>query len=444
MNALVPIMLFGWVPFSVSLFLLFRTQVAILITIIGAWLFLPQAGFNLHGLPNFSKETSIAISLIIGRLISPAIDRKKLNVGDIFILVWCFCPVITSLANGLGVYDGLSQSFRHVVVWGIPYFIGRRYFDTCDSLKDIATALVLGGLLYVPLCFYEIRMSPQLSNIVYGFFPHSFLQHFRYDGWRPIVFMQHGLMVALWMTITAVVAFGLWTGKFNTAFLKSQLTKFIAFCLLLMTAVLCKSSGATLLLIAGLALCFLYKRSNSTNLILLFFMVIPLFLCGRISGVISTEFLVDTAQGVVNEKRVHSFEARLEQEDALMGRAHEHFLYGWGGYGRGNVSDDNGDSVKVLDALWLITFMTYGGLGLVSLYSGMLSAPYTILRKYKQLKEKNSPNNMMLPVLLSLVVIIFMIDQLMNGMVNPIYIFISGSLNGFIQNSVNGMGKNAS
>ena len=60
---------------------------------------------------------------------------------------------------------------------------------------------VLGGLIYVPLCLFEVRMSPQLHNMVYGFAQHSFGQTVRGGGWRPMVFMQHGLAVGLFMSV---------------------------------------------------------------------------------------------------------------------------------------------------------------------------------------------------------------------------------------------------
>ncbi|MBV5327317.1 MAG: hypothetical protein JZU65_06720, partial [Chlorobium sp.] len=83
--------------------------------------------------------------------------------------------------------------------WGVPFLAGRIYFKDESTIKDLHRGIIIGGLIYMVLCLYEIRMSPQLNNMLYGFFPHSWVQHLRYGGFRPIVFMQHGLMVALWM-----------------------------------------------------------------------------------------------------------------------------------------------------------------------------------------------------------------------------------------------------
>lgn len=55
--------------------------------------------------------------------------------------------------------------------------------------------LVIAGLIYTVPMLYEIRMSPQLHTIFYGYFPHSFGQQARGGGFRPVVFMGHGLLV---------------------------------------------------------------------------------------------------------------------------------------------------------------------------------------------------------------------------------------------------------
>ena len=42
----------------------------------------------------------------------------------------------------------------------------------------------------------EVRLSPQINTWIYGFFQHDFIQMMRYGGFRPIVFLPHGLWVA--------------------------------------------------------------------------------------------------------------------------------------------------------------------------------------------------------------------------------------------------------
>ena len=57
---------------------------------------------------------------------------------DIPVVVWCLVPMASSLTNGLGAYDGASFILQRVLMWGVPYFIGRLYFNDPQSLRELA------------------------------------------------------------------------------------------------------------------------------------------------------------------------------------------------------------------------------------------------------------------------------------------------------------------
>ena len=83
-------------------------------------------------------------------------------------MIWCLCPIASSLSNELGLYDGLSMSLVQIVRWGLPYSIGRLYFGDQEGLRELTIGIVIGGLLCVLPCIYEFRMSPRLQVQVYG------------------------------------------------------------------------------------------------------------------------------------------------------------------------------------------------------------------------------------------------------------------------------------
>ena len=60
---------------------------------------------------------------------------------DLPMLVWCFSGIPTSLSNGLTLYDGLSDSLGQIVVWGLPYLLGRLYFSTLEDLRYFTVAM---------------------------------------------------------------------------------------------------------------------------------------------------------------------------------------------------------------------------------------------------------------------------------------------------------------
>ena len=84
--------------------------------------------------------------------------------------------------------------------WGLPYFIGRIYLGNFKWMRELAIAIFIGGLVYVPLCIYEMKFSPILHMQVYGFAQNSIAQQIRLGGWRPMVFLPHGIAVGLFMS----------------------------------------------------------------------------------------------------------------------------------------------------------------------------------------------------------------------------------------------------
>src|SRR5438034_470584 len=83
-------------------------------------------------------------------------------------------------------------------------------FSDLARFRDLGMGLVLGGLLYVPFCLWESKFFPNFHLRLYGFFPGDPNEALRAGGYRPVVFMSHGLMTSLWMVATALVAGWLW------------------------------------------------------------------------------------------------------------------------------------------------------------------------------------------------------------------------------------------
>ena len=425
-------MLFGRVPFTIFLFFRLPPHRAVLVSVIGGWLFLPMTGYDFSGLPSYSKSTAIALGLFLGGRISGQRRRASFQwkVYDTPLLLWCLCPIASSLSNQLGVYDGLSGIVNNTITWGIPYLAGRIYFNSLDKLHDFCLAIMIGGLLYLPLCLYEIRMSPQLSNIFYGFFPHSFMQHIRYGGYRPIVFMQHGLMVALWMAVTTTVAFWFWRSK-EIRHIKAIPFSF-AIVALIVTTILCKSAGAWTSLALGCGGYFFFRFFKSGQPIRLLLLLIPCYMLLRITGGVSGGTVEDMANRIFDADRTSSLAIRLVQEDLFIEKTLERPLLGGGIIGRVWPRDpETGETtVGMIDSLWLVIFSTRGIIGIFFMATMMLIGPWLVLRPHKK-EPFNNTFSRMGPILLSLIVILFLIDCLVNGMLNPIYILVSGALLGW-------------
>jgi hypothetical protein len=434
MTPLIPIMLFGWVPFTVILFFHLKPHQAVLISVIGGWLLLPMTGYNVPGIPPYTKYAAISLGLILGSSLSGARFHTdfKWKVYDLPIIVWCLSPIPTSLTNQLGLYDGLAGTYSQIMMWGAPYLAGRIYFRDHEALRDLGLGIVIGGMFYAFLSLYEIRMSPQLSNKIYGFFPHDWVQHVRYGGWRPVVFMRHGLMVALWMAASTTVAFWLWRSRAVERVMGIPI--WLVVMVLLITTVLCKSANGWSALAIGCGAYLVYSRFRGNLPLILLLFSIPFYIIFRISGHLPTDDLLFLAAKIFDVERTSSLAVRLLQEELFIKRAMESSLLGWGGYDRGwPVDPYTGRTlIDMVDALWIIILSSKGFLGLGSLLFAMLIGPWYVIRfttnEMNYLCKGKGGKADVFPTLFSVLVIIFLVDCLFNAMSNPIYIMCSGAV----------------
>ncbi len=105
-------------------------------------------------------------------------------------------------------YDAVHAIVQDTFDYVLPFIFGAAMFKDRRDLRILLQIIAGAGLVYSVLQLVEIRLSPQLHNWVYGFFQHSFAQTIRGGGFRPTVFMTHGLAVAMFnlVAIMAVAA----------------------------------------------------------------------------------------------------------------------------------------------------------------------------------------------------------------------------------------------
>jgi hypothetical protein len=439
-NLLVSIALFGWIPVVFYLFLSLPPRRAVSTSLLVGWLFLPVASYDLPGFFDYNKITATCLSVFLAAALLDK-DKRLWNFRptrfDLPMLVWCLCPLVTSLSNDLGVYDGLSAAIQQTILWGLPYIMGRAYFGDFKGLREFAIVLFIGGLIYVPLCLYEIRMSPQLHSTIYGFHQHDFAQTMRLGGWRPTVFLQHGLAVGLFMCMTALIGAWLWYRMPSRIFPGRSVGWLVV--LLLITSVLVKSWGALVLLALGLLVLFLSTVLGTRVLAVLLLLSFPLYIAARTVGGWSGDQLLALAQLSGSEERVESLLTRLRSEYYLMERAKLQPLLGWGAWGRSLVGDENnivktteGLLVKVIpDSFWIVTFGMYGLLGLASITIAILMPLLLLMRRFPA-SSWATPE--IAPVaVLAITLGLYMLDNLMNDMVNPLFILAAGGATGALR-----------
>lgn len=433
MTPMVPLVMFGWLPLALFLFSRFQKQPrhGVIIGYLFVWMFLPWHEYALPGPFNYNKHSAGAYGILLGTLIfQPGIFKNfRVSAWDLPIIVWCLVPFFTSISNGLGAYDGVSSVIGRLTMWGFPYVLGRIYFNSRPALEDLAIGFFLGALVYMPLCWYEIVMSPRLHRIVYGFHPHSFGQAKRAGGWRPVVFTQHGLMNSMFMVTGTLSAFTLvFSGRISARFPSQKTLFLLGLALLLITIPLLKSVGALFLMLLGIGALFFTLKTRSP-LALIILAGLPLLYAGlRATNTWDGQNLIDAAGRMADSERTGSLEYRINNETILVEHAWQRPLLGWGEWGRSFVRNEEGEIISVPDGLWILAFGRSGFIGLISLLLLFFIPPLLFLKKFPPSGWTTPESRAILA--LPLLLILFALDNLMNDMFNPLMVILAGAITG--------------
>ena len=423
MTALATLVLLGFVPAALLLFTLLRPAVAALVVLTAGSLFLPNTTFALPGPLDLGKPEAISFALFFGVLLFDAgrIATIRLCASDLLLLGALACGSASSIANDLGGYDAFAIFLTRFVKVAVPFLIGAIYFASHDGLRRVVWALFLSGLVYAPLCLYEVRMSPQLHAQVYGFAQHSFEQTMRGGGFRPMVFMSHGLELSLWMAAATVAGVVLWRSG------APRRVQGVPFAWLVgglaATTVLCKSTGAILLGLLAFVGTTAFARRWLGAALLLF---VPVYIGTRMfaDGALETLF-VDAAR-MVSEERALSLQFRFENETILLHKLRAFPWFGAGGWNFGNVFDpETGMLVPVVtDSMWIIVVAMNGSFGLITTV-GMLWLPaLRALAVHAGTAAHRVPERLAACLILTMLIL----DTMINAFLPPIYYALAGGL----------------
>jgi len=417
------IALIGAVPLTFALFALLPAQRAVVIGSIGAWLLLPPTGISLPGFPDYTKATAATIGILLGTLVfeSKRLLTFRLRWFDLPMLLWCLCAFVSSVSNGLGTYDGLSSAFRQTTSWFLPYLVGRLYLTDIEDMRELALGMIIGGMCLIPLCLFELRMSPCLMGMVYGF---GNLDPRRYGGYRPRVFFNSSLELGLWMNTVTLVAWWLWrTGQLR------RLGGFgggMMVAALLIISIACKTTGATLLIFTGMAALWISWRTKTKWLMWGLLFIAPVYYAVRISNTWSGRQAVELARLLINDERAQSLEFRLDNEEVLVFKAMQRPFFGWGGWDRGSVYDESNRRLTITDGMWIIALGMNGCVGLVLMATAMLLPALLFLKRFPV--EQWDHSSLAPAAVIAVIVDLYLLDGLFNAQHNEIYLIAAGGL----------------
>ena len=431
-NTFAYIALIFWPIITIFLFKHLRPISASFWTIVGGFLILPvKVSIDFPMIPEINKLSLASLCALAGCIMTRGVKVRLLpeeGAEKWLIVLLLIIPFFTVLNNrevvyigsemipGLKLYDSVSIMFR-VYISLVPFLIGLQLFKTKNDQLELFKLLVIAGIWYSLPILFEIRMSPQLHTWVYGFFPHSFIQQIRFGGFRPVVFLGHGLIVSMFVVTVLASSVILWKEKLKT-YSFSALSVMSYFIVLLF---LCKSVGPFLLGVGFLIIAVYFKYTWVKAVCLIFLFIVYLYPILGIFDLFPHELFIDVAK-VFSIDRAQSLSFRFFHEGQLLDRANEKFWFGWGDWGRNRLEK------SVTDGFWVIIFGQSGAFGFASLFGLLTLSVARAIRSFKLITDKRE-----LGLLLNhaLLIAIIMIDQLPNSSLSRGWMwFLVGALLG--------------
>lgn len=456
-NGFAFLMLLLWPLIVVVMFRKMSPERALIWAVLGGYMVLPPvAQFNVPVVPPLDKTT---IPNLSAALVCVIMLKMRISVlpegllGKVLMIALLLGPVVTVLTNtdpirfgiqelgnvtffdpsqliqyqapGLRIYDSLSNVGTQFFFM-VPFFLGRHLLATDAALKEMLVALVVAGLIYSAPMIYEVAVSPQLNVLVYGFFQHDFTQAIRGGGYRPFVFMPHGLWVAFFTVMCLIAALTLLREGHP-----DQRAKLLAASLYLaVMLVMCKSLGP-LVIGAALAPMVLFLGPKMQMRIAATFAAIALlYPLIRGSGLLPTETMTAFIESF-NPDRAASLAYRFDNEDLLLARANERPWFGWGYWGRNQIHDQlTGEITSVTDGAWVIFIGENGWVGYLARF-GLLALPLFAAWAMVERMPGAAVSRWLGP--LSLILGANMIDMLPNATLIPFTWLLAGAVLGHVE-----------
>ena len=255
-------------------------------------------------------------------------------------VVYILSPFLTQMNNrepviwgplflpALTLKDAVGVSLTHILTL-IPFVLAFNYLNTPQARRTLLEAFWIAALIYSVPMMLEVRLTPQFSNWIYNVPVALFSQQVRFGGFRPVMFMGHGLVTAFF-TMFAVLATAI---LFQGSKIGERSKYFFSLIYLFFILLMCKSVGSILFAVLFLPIILFtsMKVKAWTAVVCAVFVICYPVL--RASDLVPTERMVGWA-AMIQEDRAASLDHRFNNEEILLERASEKPVTGWGLWNR--------------------------------------------------------------------------------------------------------------
>ena len=437
---------------------------ALVWSVILSYLLLPgyPTAFDFPLMPAFDK---VSIPNVMALILAASYYDKEIKwlpeskLGKALVLLFVLAPIPTVLTNaepvvfatealrGLYAQDIFAMIVTQCIILA-NFTLARQLLTSEEDHRHLLWALMVAGVAYAFPMLIEVRLSPQINIWVYGFFQHSFEQMMRGDGFRPIVFLSHGIWAAMFaMTSLCATLVLLMTSP-------SDKRPRLMFAALFLAAVLVlsKTLAAFLYGTAFAAALFFFGWRTHVKLAAVLATLALAYPVAKGLNLVPEERILALASSV-SEDRAQSLEFRFQHEGDLLERAQQKPLFGWGIWGRNQIHDPvTGRITSVSDGRWVLALGIMGWLGFITEF-GLLTLPIFLLFRATILKPKPSASGsrmrhvntkhhvglsddettLKIAAALSLILAINVVDLLPNATLTPLTWLIAGALLGYVE-----------
>ncbi|SDY49779.1 hypothetical protein [Citreimonas salinaria] len=437
-NLFATLMLAVWPLITLLLFALRPPRHALIWSLLLGYLLLPErpAGFDFPMMPPLDKHNIPALAaffLILTRHGPPGPLLPLNPVAWGLTLIFVFSPLFTALTNpapvhygvvhlpGLGLKEAVALVLGQILLI-LPFLLARQFIATGGAQRVLMRALVVAAVLYTIPMLIEIRLSPQLNLWIYGWYQHEFAQTIRFGGFRPMVFLYHGIWVAFFALTGLICAVALWRTRGPR-----RPRMLLAAVWLTIVLILAKSLGAILFAVLLLPLTLFLGNRMQIRIALLLALLATAYPVLKNADLIPEDRMLNAAARV-DPDRAASLRFRFDNETRLIERAYEKPFFGWGSYGRNQIFDPrSGEIDTVTDGRWIILIGVYGWIGYLAEF-GLLLWPLVMLwwlsrgATARLVAATTGP--------LCLLLAINIVDLLPNATLTPVTWLITGALLG--------------
>ena len=423
------VVILAWIPVVVLFFSVWPAPRALIVGYVVGMLALPAAAIPLEGFWDIDGLRATNIGVFLGMLFFRMRDLRayRFHPADLWLTLFCVLPLWTSMSNGLGAYDGLSEVGRHALDYLVPFVLGRVALGSEKVLDDAGRFVVGAAGIYAVLAVWEWRMSPQIHNTLYGFFQNiNFVLHHRWGFFRPIVCFPKALSLGIFFAWTSVLAVALYKARRLSRVVMVPPQVLVG--LPIAGLFVCLSFGPWASFLLGSAMVMAGRTRGRRWIVALPILAAVIWMGGRITGLLTDRQIgtITNAVAFFNQDRGQSFEYRVNAETLVIDHAKERLWLGWGAWDRGRVTDEN-DADVALDGLWVILLGTNGVLGLGAFFLWWCWPIVDWVRVSRHATFE--------PATIGFVIgaSIFVIFFLFNAFLNPVLILVMGGITGVLR-----------